>query len=220
MPRRNVETHGLQALPRGPGVRDGSRASLGRLTAREPGGQLEIVIPPQQHAACGLPVPPGATGLLVVRLGARGDTHVDHQPHVWLVDPHAESGGGHHHPDLRVQEPLEERTARRSWEPGVIGRCAESLPTQDFGDPVGAVLGGHVHDGAALGHPAEQGDQRAEACRFTLQAGHREVEIGPVERCHDQDRPPKAQHGADVRSGLWRGRRGERDRRRAAQGAP
>ena len=75
----------------------------------------------QEHAARRLPVAPGATRLLVVGLGRARQLVVHDQPHVALVDAHAERVGRHHDAHLVAHPGVLHLGALFVAEAGVIG---------------------------------------------------------------------------------------------------
>ena len=67
---------------------------------------LHVLRRVEQHAASRLPVTSGPPSLLEVVLQRSGNVGVDNQPHVRLVDPHAEGVGGRDDPQLALDEAL------------------------------------------------------------------------------------------------------------------
>ena len=67
---------------------------------------LHILRCVEQHATRRIPVAAGAARLLQVVFQRSRDIGVNHQPHIGLVDAHAEGIGGHDYPQLTADEAL------------------------------------------------------------------------------------------------------------------
>ena len=82
------------------------------MVAAEPGARrhaelaLDVILCVHQHAACGLLVPAGSTGLLKIVLKRPRDVGVNNEAHVRLVYSHAEGVGGDDRPQLPTDEAL------------------------------------------------------------------------------------------------------------------
>ena len=70
---------------------------------RHPELALHVVLRVEQHAARRLAVASGAARLLEIVFQRSGDVGMDDQPHVRLVDPHAEGVGRRDDPAARLR---------------------------------------------------------------------------------------------------------------------
>ena len=75
----------------------------------------------QQQTDGGLAVPPGAAGLLRVRLQRARGVVVDDEAHVIFVHAHAKSHRRHHHAHLAAHEAVLQRVALGRPHTGMIG---------------------------------------------------------------------------------------------------
>jgi hypothetical protein len=83
--------------------------------------QREILCRPEQPGLSRFAVAPGAAGLLVIGLDALGDRRMRDQPHIGLVDPHAECDGGGDHHLFRIDERSLVGGAQLRLQPGMVG---------------------------------------------------------------------------------------------------
>ena len=104
----------------------------------------------QQHALGGLAVAARAARLLVVRLQRARHGVVHHQPHVRLVDAHAERVGGHDHPGLLLHEGLLHLAPVVVVQAGVVRQRPDALASQHAGDALHRLARGRVDDGQAV----------------------------------------------------------------------
>ena len=154
--------------------------------------------------------------LLVVGFERARRTPVQHQPHVGLVDPHAEGTGGHDDRRPVVQEGAEHRFADVGIEPGVIGRSLETPESQRPRDELREPSRGGIDD-HLCGSLAHQRDDPREPVAIVLHPAHLEPEIRPVERGRHHLRVRDAQHLEDLPPCRRRGAAGERQRLGLAQ---
>ncbi|PSK61248.1 hypothetical protein B0E53_06857 [Micromonospora sp. MH33] len=116
----------------------------------QPGDVPALLRQDQGDHGAGLPRPggPPAPVQVVLRLGRR--VGVDHQVQPVHVDAPGRHVGGHQRGDVPGAELLQDPGALRLALAAVQRRGAYPLGEQLAGDPVGAVLGRHEQDGAAL----------------------------------------------------------------------
>ncbi len=96
-------------------------------------------------------IAPCAPRFLVVRLYGRGHVVVDHQPHVGLIDAHAESIGAYHHA-LQVHLPLFLLAAAAVMaQARMVKICRYIVVVEPQAQLLGRLSAVYIHDGAA-GH--------------------------------------------------------------------
>ena len=110
---------------------------------------LDVVGDVEQHAAGGGPVASGAPGLLQVILERAGDVGVDDQPHVGLVDAHAEGVGRGDDAQRAGNEGLLGFLLGLRWQLGVVRRGGQPLVAEKARELFGLLARGAVGDGAA-----------------------------------------------------------------------
>ena len=126
------------------------------LAPREPGTRRHAELPfhvvgvVEQHAVRLLLVPAGAAGLLQVVLQRRGDVGVDHQPHIGLVDTHAEGVRGGDHPQVAPDEALLDVLLFFRLQSGVEAVGAHLEFGEERSDLLGLSPRRAVHDRPAL----------------------------------------------------------------------
>ena len=170
----------------------------------------------EQHAVGALPVAPGASGLLVIRLQALGHVVVDDEVHVGLVYAHAEGVGGHHDALAVKAEVVLIASALIVFQTSVIAGHGDSVRREGALHPLHAGARGAVDDAAFPLVLADKAAQRGELVRVSE---HVEVQVRTVEARDDTVRLAQLQHRLDVASHLRRSRGGEgRDRRPAGEG--
>ncbi len=169
----------------------------------------------QAVAAC-------ASDLLVPGLDALRHVAVDHEPHVALVDPHAERDGRHHHVHLVARERVLVALAQLVGEPGVIGHRAHAMGAQPLGEVVHGAPAQAVDDPALARVPADDAEDvaarvalRALALRaLALRGDH---QVGAEERALEPGRLPHLELTQDVADHAPGGGRGQRQDRQGAE---
>ena len=161
----------------------------------------------------GQAVAPGATRLLVVPLDRLRQVEVGDEPHVGLVDAHAERDGGDHHEALLAQEPALVAGAH----PGVETRVVRQRGNAVLHEELGCLLHGcprqAVHDARVSGVLGAQ--QREQLLQRLLLGLDAVLDIGPVEARHELFRLREVEALGDLLArGVGRRRR-ERDARNA-----
>ncbi len=156
-------------------------------------------------------VAPGTARLLVVALDGLGQVEVRHEPHVGLVDAHAERDGRDHDHAVLPQEGGLVGRAHLGGQARVVRQGADALLGELLRGPLDRRARQAVHDpGVALVLGAQQVQQLLE--RAVL-GGHPVGDVGPVEARHEVPRLDQAQALRDLLAGVLGGRRGQRDAR-------
>jgi hypothetical protein len=162
------------------GLRDGGDV-VGVDVARggEEAPQPEVLGAPQQQRPGRLAVAPAAPALLQVAVDGVRDVEVDDEPHVGLVDAHAEGDRRHDDPQLAVHERLLHAVALALGQPGVVGGGPGSSSATSSACCGRAVDDARVPSIAATARPARR------AWRARRHVAHGEVDVRPVEALHD-----------------------------------
>ena len=116
----------------------------------------------EEHAGAGQVVTAGASGFLVVALQGLGQVVVHDQPHVRLVDAHAEGDGGRDDPDLVANEAILGRSTNGRFEASVVGQCLYALVGKVGRQVLGVLAGEAVDDGRSVRVLTQQLQQRLE----------------------------------------------------------
>ena len=117
-------------------------------TGRQAELRLHVVTDVEQQAARRFPVAAGASGFLQVVLQGGRDVGVNDQPHVGLVDPHAEGVGGGDDFQVPVDEALLHVLLGVRSEAGMEVIGADVLVSQEFRYLLGAMAAGAIDNGA------------------------------------------------------------------------
>ena len=96
-----------------------------------------VAVGVEQHALAGQAVAPGAARLLIVAFERLGQVVVHDQPHVGLVDAHAEGDGCHDDERVVADELFLRLAAQRGVQPGVVGQCGQAHRRQAGRDVLG-----------------------------------------------------------------------------------
>jgi hypothetical protein len=120
--------HRVQVLAQPPPVRQVPRRVVDHLPLLHDVGE-----PVGQPRGGRQPVASGAAGLLVVALHGLRQVQVRDEPHVRLVDAHAERNGRHHDQAVLAQEPRLVRRAHPRVQPRVVGQRGDALGEQELG---------------------------------------------------------------------------------------
>ena len=111
---------------------------------------LDILFVEDQDALCGIAVPAGPTGLLQIILQRGWNIGVDDEPHILLVDPHAEGVGRADDRGGAGDETVLDTFLQRRLQTGVEGFCRVAMCLEQFGQPFGVLSPGTIDDYAAL----------------------------------------------------------------------
>ena len=142
---------------------------------------LDVVRRIEKNAARRVAVAPGAAGFLQVILQRARDVGVDHQPHVRLVDPHAEGVGGRDRAQLAADEAPLHLLLRLRRQARVETVRGDPLQLQVLRDVLALLPRGAVDDRAARRVGRQIGRQDLEDVRELLSSrgrDHLEGEIG------------------------------------------
>ena len=195
------------------------------LAPGEPGARreaeltLHVLRGVEQHAAGRGPIASGPARFLQVVLQGAGNVGVDHQPHVRLVDAHAEGVGGGDHPRAALDEPLLDGLLDLRRQAGMEMVRGDVLVAEELGDVLAAPAGRAVDDGAAGGVRRQVGSQDPVDVRELLARGrprHDELQVGPAGAAVEDpelDAEPVAEVGADVLLHVGLGGRGQAQHR-------
>ena len=195
------------------------------LAPGEPGARRKAELPlhilrrVEQHAAGRGPIASGAARFLQVVLQGAGNVGVDHQPHVRLVDAHAEGVGGDDHPRAAIDEPLLDGLLDLRRQAGMEVVRGDLLVAEELGDVLASPAGRAVDDGAAGGVRRQVGRQDLMDVRELLARGrphHDELQVGPAGAAVEDpeiDAEPVAEVGADVVLHVGLGGRGQAQHR-------
>ncbi len=168
----------------------------------------------------GLAVPPRPSDLLVVVVERARRGGVEHEPHVGLVDAHAEGRGGHDDGGRARAEPVVHRLAPGPTEARVVGLRRDPAAAQRLGEAAGLGARGAVDQAPApvlLGEGGGAVDHRAAPLVLVDVQRRRQVQVGAVERPDHLDRVVEPQPVEHVGAHRRRGGRGEGQHRRLAQ---
>ena len=173
-------------------------------------GEKELLRPrvrrgEQQRAARRLPVPPGATRLLIVGLDASRQLGMHDEPDVRLVDPHAEGVRGGDDVDAAGEKVVLHPRALFVRQPRVVAPGAEPLSREHVRPELHRLAGGGVHDSRR----SDLGDEPRERSRLLLPAPaglDRERQVGSLEAGDEIERVLEAELGGDVGADVaaWR----------------
>ena len=194
------------------GAADGSRDRAQGLPVRRPGGeeapQAEVLLAVEQQGQRGLAVTTGASDLLVVRVQRLRDVGVNHEPHVRLVDAHAEGRRRDHDIQLVPEELLVHPLAVGRAQPTVVRRGAHPPRREGLLVPPGVLAGGDVHQARPLLllHLLHHGTTLAVVVDEPL---HHQLDVGSVEPLDDLQRVREAQPLDDLGAHRCRRRRGQ-----------
>ena len=168
----------------------------------------------------GLAVPPRPSDLLVVVVERARRGGVEHEPHVGLVDAHAEGRGGDDDGGRARAEPVVHRLAPGPTEARVVGLRRDPAAAQRLGEAAGLGARGAVDQAPApvlLGEGGGAVDHRAAPLVLVDVQLRRQVQVGPVERPDHLDGVVEPQPVEHVGAHRRRGGRGEGQHRRLAQ---
>ena len=211
-----VGHHPVQPLqlpgPDRPGLGGGQVLVVG-IVVDEIAGGLHIPQREQQDALGLFAVAAGAAGFLVVVFQVFGHIIMQHETHIGFVDAHAEGVGGHHDPAAVVDEILLVLLPFAGFQPGVVAGGRDARRPQLAAERLDAFAGGAVDD-AAFARVVE--DVLLHIAFLVPGAGHREIEVGPVEAGGQGKRVAQPQQRRDVRLDLFGGGGGEGPHHRAA----
>ena len=104
----------------------------------------------QQKAIGGLAVTAGPSCLLVIRLERPRHRVMQHQPHVRLVDAHAEGVRGHDHADALLHERVLHFATMRIVQPSVIGDGGDACVIDQVCNPLDGTPRRRVDDGKTV----------------------------------------------------------------------
>ena len=139
----------------------------------------------EQVAVRGLAVASGAAGLLVVRLERTRHRMMHDEPHVALVDPHAERVRRDDRAHLLRHERVLHLAPARVVEAGVVGLGADAGAREHVGHAIHGLARGGVDDRDAV-VAGEQLDEGAVLLGVVLRAHHVPAQVRAVEsREHD-----------------------------------
>ena len=142
----------LLAVQLADGAQDGLDFALRQpAMGREAELPLHIIRRIQEDTAGGLLIATGAAGLLHVVFQRARNVGVQDQPHVGLVDAHAEGVGGDHDPQLAVDEAPLQVLLGLGRNLAVKGGRGVSLVPQEGSQFLGLAAAGAVDDGASGG---------------------------------------------------------------------
>ena len=103
-----------------------------------------------------------------------------YQPHVGLVDAHAEGAGGDDDVNPILKEIIQSDPTQQLAQTGVVGSRPVPRFTQGAGNCLGAPSGGGVHDGHDV-VAVEQPKQRRQTLPLALHPHSPEPQVGPIE---------------------------------------
>ncbi len=190
------------------GVLDGLLLGRG-LGALDPLAELaDLAEAVERVGGGGQAVAPGAADLLIVALDVLRQVHVEDEPHVRLVDAHAERDGGDHDHPVLAQKDVLVVVAFAAFEARVVGDRLHPARGEEGGGLVHLAAGLAVDDAALAFVRLEEGEEFGAA---VLPRGHRQRDVGPVERADEHLRRRREQPFADVVAGDLVGGRGEGD---------
>ena len=120
----------------------------------------------------GQAVASGASGLLVVALDALRQVEVRDEPHVGLVDAHAERDGGDHHDAVLAEEARLVGRPHRRRQAGVVRQGGDALLAQCFGRLLHRLPRQAVDDaGVAVVLGADQLEELGDAAAASTRSG-------------------------------------------------
>ena len=170
----------------------------------------------QQHAAAWQPVPSGASGFLIVRLERSGHGVVHHQPHVGLVNAHAEGARGHDHARAFVHERILRLLPHRIIETRVVRNGLDARAHEHGRHTLDGLARWRVHDGGTSGvaQPQYSGHVfvllRACGCNMVR-------EVGAIEPTDHDIGLTQCQLANDIQPHMGRGRGRQGDGLRGVQ---
>ena len=152
-----------------------------------------------------------AAGLLVVALHALREIKVGYEPHVGLVDAHAERDCRHHHDALFALEPGLIRAACFGIHSRVVGHRVHSLPGQPRCRLIDLAARKAVDDARLAG--VLLADESQELCARIDLVDDRVADVRPVETRDKNPRLLQGQPRSNLGAGLRIGSRRESDTR-------
>ena len=168
-----------------------------------------VAVAEQQHALRLVPIPPGASGFLVIGFQGTRQVEVQDAAHVGLVDTHAEGVGGHDEAVGPLHEGVLRLLARRVGQPGMVQQHLGAAPLQKGGGLLRRPARGGVDDRAAVLLRDEHFLQGLQLGLLTVQAQHPINQVGAVEAVHEGLHVRAAQLLHDVLLHVHRGGGGE-----------
>ena len=156
-------------------------------------------------------VAPRAACLLVIALDAFRQVEVGDEPHVGLVDPHAEGDGRHHDDGLLALEACLVLGARGSRHASMVGQRGKALRREPGGGLVDLAPRQAVHD-AGLARVLLADERQQLRARVHL-IYDRITDIGSIEARYEYARVFEPEAGDDLAASLRVGGRGERNAR-------
>ncbi len=193
----------------GPLVGTGSEAAVeGRDGLRFHGTLLVEVDEPREVGARGeqqragwCAVPAAAAGLLVVRLNGGWERPVADQPHVGLVDAHAERVRRNDHVDLAAHEGVLHSGTFVARQTGVVVRRLQPVAAEQLGDLLAVAPRAAVDDRGPELWVGQRPEQQRALCRPWCPCPRRrrvERQVGPVEPGSDHHRLTQAEPPHDL----------------------
>ena len=176
-----------------------------------------VAVGVEQDALAGQAVASGAARLLIVAFERLGQVVVHDQPHVGLVDAHAEGDGRHDDERVVADELFLRLAAQRGVQPGMVGQRGQAHRRQAGRDVLGRLARKAIHDARLapmLVQQVGEGVDGAPAFR-----AHRVGQVGAVEAGDELPRLRQPQLLGHVAADLFGRRRGQRDERHARQQA-
>ena len=167
-----------------------------------------VAIRVEHHAVARQTVPACAPRLLVVCLQRLWQFLVDHQPHVRLVDPHAERDGCGDDVHLVAYEAFLVPTTRHGIHPRVVRQSLESFVSKPVRQILGVLARKAVYDGGLASALSQQPHKLL--VRPTLRT-HLVLEIRPVETGDELLRSIQPELGDYVAAYSFRRSRCQRD---------
>ena len=176
-----------------------------------------VAVGVEQHALAGQTVAPGAARLLIVAFERFGQVVVHDQPHVGLVDAHAEGDGRHDDERVVADELFLRLAAQRGVQPGVVGQRGQAHRRQAGRDVLGRLARKAIDDARLAPVFVQQVGERVDGAPAFR--AHRVSQVGAVEAGDELPRLRQLQLLGHVAADLLGRRRGQRDERHARQQA-
>ena len=152
-------------------------------------------------------VTPGAPDFLIVGFDGFRQIGVGHEPHIRLVDAHAESDRRHHDQAVLLEEAVLILRAQSAVHAGVVGQRGDALPAKKLRQLLGLPPRAAIDDAAFT---PVRGREVLELAAGVAFRAHGKRQVRPVETVDEDRRLAHEKPAENIRTRGGVGRRGER----------